>query len=424
MTITRFILALSLLIIGVTKTFAQVIVGPRMWETDGVGEFREVITAADTTAVLAGWYLSDSGTSLLIEIDRTGEESDRQGFSNARHFVMTTFLDDGNGGHLLIGFSSDQRYSTRPIVVIRADSTGEAIWMETYRDRNHERTPYTAVRLSDGNVLLASYARDRNVLRSRLHLLCLNVDGEIVWQSTPDSAQSDLVVQEIVEGENGTLRFLLKYYVHSVGSLTVIPMIITTDSVGNHLSSTFFGNPNSDTTISLSSLIPTEDGGYLAGGTIYHGVEGQNGNFAFPDIATADYHLLKLDDSLAVEWSRSVDFNGNGDRGFGMILLDDDVVLLAGTTDIVNEATYSGTIGLATIDLEGNVRRVWQSDATCAIVNGLGMMADSTLLLYGSYGCVSGERDMSIWRVWSSEELLDVQPSPFMIRALDLTQAE
>lgn len=188
----------------------------------------------------------------------------------------------------------------------------------------------------DNGYLVAGERNTPTTGSSDVSIMHINDSGAVQWSYTYGGNNDD-VVWDIRPTLNG--NYVLTGSTKSAnGAFDMYVLVI--DSAGNTIMSKTIGGPNLDIAYCVS---PTDGGGYvLAGRTQSFGAGNE------------EFYLVKLDSSLAVEWSRTVG-NTNPDYAAWAEELSDKSIIACGYT-VIN----GWDILLVKTDSTGNV--IWKKN--------------------------------------------------------------
>lgn len=317
--------------------------------------------------------------------------------------IVTSIYTTADGSVLVGGYSNSNISGEKTEVsrgdfdywLIKLSASGDMIWDKTL---GGDALDYPTVffELNDGNFLVAgtsysSASGDKTEVsrgESDIWILKLSPSGGILWQKTIGGNSNDGISKVIQTPDNG--------FVIASNSSSNISGEKTEDSFG--LNDYWIIKLDENGTIqwqrtiggsgldSISEIITTVDGGFLASGrsnSTISGLKTENNRGGY------DYWLVKLDAFGVVEWQKTI--GGNADDLPGSIYQClDNSFIIGGTSfssisgEKTEETKGNGDAWIIKLDDSGNLQ--WQKDIGGADDDGLGwvkQLPDGSFLLSG-----------------------------------------
>jgi len=236
--------------------------------------------------IIAGYTSSNNDNNVwLVSVDTLGNGIWNKTFGGSRNDIAYSIQKTSDNGYLLIG-STHSFGVNGDVWLIKVNSTGFEEWNRTYGGVNNE-IGYSVIEVSDGYIFAGS-TKTFGMGGNDMWLVKTNLLGEKVW-SKRFGGPNDDSASSVVQTEDG--GFLLAGYTSSYGEGGQEIWLVKTDSQGNEVWSKRFGGPNDD---SASSVVQTEDGGYIITGLTRS--YGANGNVLL--IKTNQYGLAEWSELL------------------------------------------------------------------------------------------------------------------------------
>ena len=213
-----------------------------------------------------GGYLAGGTTDTYPWIIRTNTQGD----------TIWTFMADSYGSAYSVIETTDQHYMLAGELdnsVILADMwllcmnpDGESLWERNYGGSNVDLA-YSVIELSDGGYLVAGTTNSFGSGSVDVYAVRTDIDGDTVWTRTYGGTGSDGAHAATKTADN---CFLLAGYTGSYGGGLKDVWLLKINSHGDTLWTRTFGGSYND---GAEAVIQTSDGNYLvAGGTYSYGV--------------------------------------------------------------------------------------------------------------------------------------------------------
>lgn len=212
-------------------------------------------------------------------------------------------------------------------LLVKTNAAGDLQWKKTYGtgDKNYSRA-FSLVQTSDGGYAIAGSKRSPEVVDGdrivtfRLWLVKTDGEGNMQWNRTlPWSWESGPNVVLVKTSDGG----------YALAGSSGKPFLIKTNKDGNILWNVTFGGVHSDY---IDALVATSDGGYaMAGDTSSFGAGGVDG------------WLVKTDSEGNLLWSKTYGTEG-GEGFSSLVETDDGGYLLAGAKNVPNVGGYGWVV--------------------------------------------------------------------------------
>ncbi|MGB3076511.1 MAG: MopE-related protein [Chitinophagales bacterium] len=268
---------------------------------------------------------------------------------------LTAVIQTTDGGYLLGGGSrsdisgdkTEMHYggSNDDFWVVKLDSLGNILWQNDIGGTGHEELG-SVIQTTDGGYLLggssfSGISGDKTEANqgSDYWVVKLDGSGNILWQNTIGGNNDDQLNDVIQTTDDG---YLLGGFSSSGISGDKAEAskgesdywVVKLDGSGSIQWQNTIGGSGNDF---LISVIQTNGGGYLLGGTSWSNISGDKTEESQGISGYTDYWVVKLDGSGNIQWQNTI--GGNSDDGvFSVIQANDSGYLIGGTS-------YSGISG-------------------------------------------------------------------------------
>lgn len=210
--------------------------------------------------------------------------------------------------------------------IVKMNAEGEKIWEKTLLTDSPEERLKTIVNTPDGGYLLAGHSYYRG------WAVKTDAQGNVLWQKTyfgEGNPTSSELTSVSVMADGG---FLLGGYSNedagrsksqpSRGSFDF--WVLRIDKNGNKLWDKTIGGSGQDY---LFSMLPADDGGFLLGGTSRSPASGEKSTRSYVE----DFWLVKIDSTGGIRWDKTIGGTGS-DQLSTMLATEDGGYLLGGTS--------------------------------------------------------------------------------------------
>jgi len=290
-----------------------------------------------------------------------------------------------DGGYVIIGMTYQDGFNDNDILVIKTDSNGNQIWLQTY-DPGAIDGGLDIIELSNGNFACISFTNAFNYKAGYLHMMVIDLNGNLLWQKTdaqlgaPRNEDFLYGAVRVFETSDNHILFAslkknLKYDLNGneiwvkpetfnyyggapsillpddslvkVSSGGIIKYDSSGDEIWNNAVPVIPGYSHGLEI--LSDIISTDDDGFLISGSISSNTLSGIGYF--------DFYLSKFDSSGNQEWYKTFDdafktYGAAGNEyGNAVISTSDGGYLIVGGIE---------TSFLMVIKTDANGTRIWQ----------------------------------------------------------------
>jgi hypothetical protein len=283
--------------------------GQSMWQRSyGNSMLISVIQTSDQGFIAAGSSIVENGTrdSYIIKLDAGGLVQWQKTYGGSGDEISLCIRQTNDGRYIVGGISSSSditgvdNHGGGDAYIIRLDANGEVIWQKMYGGSDEDSCSSIST-TSDGGYIVAGTSNSidipgvNNHGLSDIYLLRLDPEGDVLWESmyggSGDDNRNPFVGMHPTQ-DNG-------FIVTGQSSSTDIPgtvnhggsdaYIIRANSDDEVIWQRMYGGSGND---SLSSIIQTDDGGFIAvGGSDSTNIDGTTNH------GQSDAYVLKLDPS-------------------------------------------------------------------------------------------------------------------------------
>ena len=277
-----------------------------------------VIVTSDGGYAIAG-YTGSFGAGgddiWLIKTDDSGNMEWNQTYGGTEDDYTFSFVELPDGGYTIAGYTRSYGAGRDDFWLVKTDSSGNAEWNRTYGGFDDEGI-ISLVLCSDGGYALAGMTESfgHGSDRDDFWLVKTDSSGNMEWNQTYGGTIREYGFC-LVQSSDGGYAFAGSTCSFGAGSHD--SWLVKTDSFGNMEWNQTYGGKDAD---GASSLIQTEDGGYVLAGT--------TNSFGF---GADDFWLVKTDSAGKMEWNQT--YGGAGsDISSSLVETSDSGYALAGYT--------------------------------------------------------------------------------------------
>ncbi|HIJ72741.1 MAG TPA: hypothetical protein HPP83_01450 [Candidatus Hydrogenedentes bacterium] len=266
---------------------------------EGVDVAVDVQETADGGYVLAGYTRSFGAVDFdmyVVKTDNQGNLEWSSTFGGTGWDEAVAIQETSDGGFIVVGEYDIPRSVTGylcDVYLVKTDEQGNLVWEKTFEGSRYKRM-CGVEETSDGGYFLAGTHGSPEGLTSVVYLLKTDADGNLDWEKALEDVQDPSIMMYamcstsdggyVVVGSqlrHGPLWLWLPNFARDI-----VAAKITED--GDLVWRKTIGSRNADET--ASSVLQTDDGGYLLAGTVANVVPGFQGLY-FP----SDAYVVQLD---------------------------------------------------------------------------------------------------------------------------------
>ena len=359
--------------------------GNKLWEQvfggDGNDRLYTMIKTADGGYLFGGLSTSSEGSGnksaprrngsgitdfWIVKTDANGNRLWDQSYGGTSSDTLSCILPTADDGYLLGGYSASTTNGTvsnktadliggYDFWVIKTDTNGVILWQQTYGGTNNDFL-YTMLPTGDGGFLLGGESTspasgnktNESIGLYDYWLVRIDENGNKLWDRCYGGIDQDwmLSIQPtmdggyILAGTSASDNFGGPPVNRTAPSFDYEDYwVVNVDANGNPLWDEAFGGNDSDY---LSVILPTSDGGFLAGGFSYSPSSGNKTGTNYGPNSLEDYWIVKMDADGYKQWDQV--FGGTDwDDLYNMLATSDGGFMLCGSS----QAPMSGnkTVG-------------------------------------------------------------------------------
>jgi len=256
--------------------------------------------------------------------------------------VFVGMTSDTIGNYDIPASQNDSQVSAPTnLLVGKMDSNKQLAWVKVYGGSRRDEG-IKVLQLNNGNYAVLgntnSYDGDATGLKGQtdIWLLCLDGQGNLLWQKTYGSSTSDEALSFAQTSDGGVIILGLTngsdYDVpfHYGGFFDFDWLVIKTDSIGNLQWSKNIGGSGSED--GHGSIFQADGGYFMTGSSSSYDHDCDDSSWHIVPHSDVDYYLLKLDTVGNVLWSKS--YGGSENDGVSDAIWDerDSTIVISGFT--------------------------------------------------------------------------------------------
>ena len=295
--------------------------GETTWTRTYGGEEVEYAYSVEETDdggyIAAGWtssYGAGRDDIYLIRTDSAGDTLWTRAYGGPDPDLGFSVRQTADRGYVVAGGTRSLGAGSWDVILIKADSIGDAVWVQTYGDTDPD-LGFSVRETADGGYIIAGRSRSYGAGGDDVYLIRTDDAGDTVWTRTYGGPDDDegYSVDETADG-----GYIVVGKTRSFGGGPCNVYLIKTDGVGDTVWTRTYGGRAVDWG---SGVEQTTDGGYVVVGRTYE--FGAGGS---------DVYLVKTDDAGDTVWTRT--FGGpEDDWGYSVAQTADSGYVIAGWTE-------------------------------------------------------------------------------------------
>jgi hypothetical protein len=307
---------------------------------DWVSSIQQTSEGGYVMAGVIDYYGAGKGDVWVLKLDGNGNVQWQKSYYGTAKDYASSIQQTSEGGYIVAGITESFGAGSDDVWVLKLDGNGNVQWQKTYGGTILDRAS-SIQQTSEGGYIVAGWTRSFGAGDCDAWVLKLDSNGNVQWQKTYGSTQSDRTssIQQTSEG-----GYIVAGYTDSFGGASTYgdAWILKLDGNGNvQWQKTYDTNAGS-----AYSIQQTSDGGYIVAGTyLFHPY----------DVPYDDAWVMKLDGDGNVQWQKSYG-NTNHDSAHSIQQTADGGYIVAGGTSSFNAG--NGDAWVLKLDGNGNVQ--WQ----------------------------------------------------------------
>ena len=236
----------------------------RTYGGSGWDEARMVQQTSDGGYITAGRTTSFGAADSDIYIIKTDAQGDTlwtRMYGGNEHDDSQWIGEIIGEGYIIAGQTFSYGAGGSDIILIKIDTEGNIIWLETYGDAGDEDAQWAQF-TSDGGIVITGSMDVYGTGDSDVYIVKTDINGELLWTETYGGTDTDLSlsIQEVSTG-----GYIISGQTESFGNGNDDVYLIRTDGEGNLLWEKTYGHVQAD---GGSSIQETPDGGFVVAGVL------------------------------------------------------------------------------------------------------------------------------------------------------------
>lgn len=343
--------------------------GNKLWERvfggDGNDRLYTMTKTADGGYLFGGETTSSQGSGnktatkygvgtdfWIVKTDANGNWLWDRSYGGGSSETLSQILPTTDGGYLLGGYSASgvngnktaENIGNYDFWVLKVDTNGVIQWQQTYGGTNQDFL-YTMLPSGDGGFLLGGESTsaasgnktNENIGLYDYWLVKIDANGNKLWDRCYGTKDQDWMwsIQPATDGGYILAGTSAAQFLGADAGTRTAPIfgyedywVVKVDTNGIPLWDRSFGGSDSDY---LYALLPTSDGGYLAGGFSYSPASGNKTGTNYGPNSLEDYWIVKMDANGNKQWDQV--FGGTDwDDLYNMLATSDGGFMLCGTS--------------------------------------------------------------------------------------------
>lgn len=238
---------------------------------------------------------------------------------------IKSILQTSEGDYILTGWSASGGAGVNDVLLVKIDTNGEVRWSQTYGGHDYDAA-YSSLQLMDDSFILAGYTKSIGAGKTDFMLLKLDADYDAAWVKSYGGSDDD-VCQKIIQTADG--GYILIGDTRSGGAGGQDALLVKTDEEGTLQWMQTYGGSEWEY---VYSAIQTNDGGFAIVGSTYSYSSGAR-----------DAWLVKIDSQYQQQWIWTYG-GSKEDELSSIIQTEDGGYLVAGTTQSYGAGYYDGLL--------------------------------------------------------------------------------
>ena len=248
----------------------------------------------------------------LIKTDEYGNELWNKTYGGMEEDGGHCVVETLDGSYIITGYTRSFGNGLEDVWLIKTDEYGNELWNKTYGGKNVEWGK-CVMEVHDGYIIVGT-TYSYGTGEKDVWLIKTDEYGNEIWNKT-FGGESAEYGNSIIKSDDGGYVIVGNTISYGAGFFDIY--LLKTDEYGNEIWNKTFGGSDADRG---EDVIQTKDGGYIiAGEATLHGA------------AWDDAILIKTDENGNMKWNKSYG-GKNQDSGRSVIPTDDGGFLIGGTT--------------------------------------------------------------------------------------------
>lgn len=268
------------------------------------------------------------------------------------HECMSDLKQSIDGGYIMVGISSDDKYGDNSkSLIVKYDPNGNVNWKKTVAVTDYYKTVgKSIIQKSDGSYLVSCAAYDGDYYNGNNYILLIELDssGNVNWKKTYKFTDTYTFSESLYHGRMiKTADNNYALYGSTSGS-TSVSFIIKVDGNGNLLAQKVYKSVDSNR---IDVINNKRDGGLIAAGIKSSSVYSGGG---IPPVVTYKYWVINLKSDLSIQWDDEFVVGSTVVKVVSVIETPNSNIIMIG--DIASGSSFNDVVVLK---LDSNGGKVW-----------------------------------------------------------------
>lgn len=218
----------------------------------------------DSGYVIAG-YTNSIGVSgynmYLIRTNKLGDTLWTRTYGGDDWDFANAIEVTSDGGYVLCGSTYSYGKGDKDVYLVKINAAGDTLWTKTYGGISEDEA-FSVKQTTDGGYILAGYTNSYGAGSSDVYYIRTNATGDTLWTKTLGGTGADRANSILQAADGG---FVLAGYKYDATLTVNQAYIVKTNTVGNPMWIREYGAPND---AGANALIEANDGGYVWAGKL------------------------------------------------------------------------------------------------------------------------------------------------------------
>jgi hypothetical protein len=222
-------------------------------------ECNSIQQTSDGGFILAGFTESfGAGMSdfYVVKTDENGDTLWTRTFGGSEDDVAYAVLETLEGDFLVAGYTESFGAGSKDFYLVKTDESGDTLWTRAFGGTEDD-VCYSMIISYYGNYIMAGYTESYGAGQADMYLLDVTQDGNLVWENTYGTSDWD-ECRSVQQTEDSDYPYILG------GRSSAHIYLVRTNGLGLYDEQTI---DISDSEDCCNSICPTDDDGFILGGT-------------------------------------------------------------------------------------------------------------------------------------------------------------
>lgn len=240
--------------------------GKISWErTFTFSDDNEVNSVIETSKgnyiIIGSLFFLDKKNSYLwvLKLDKKGRVLWNNTYGGTTWDAGHSICPTSDNGYIIAGITEDKETGLKNVWIVKLNEKGKKTWDKNY-GRYYWDAAYSIQETYNGNYVAAGYTYSKKTKKSRMWILYLNKQGDIVWDKILGGDNWDGARSLQQTSDN---KFIIAGFTKSKGLKGKNAWIVKIDENGDILWEKLYGDNNDD---EIFSIKKTRDNGYILAG--------------------------------------------------------------------------------------------------------------------------------------------------------------